>query len=261
MQVGAPPHIALPLQRLLCSPFGEDRNISYYFNHAWPPRSPDPTPCDFRLFGFLKSKVHPHQPSSLASAKMFLPNLLPNAVNEKLKNLCKVLETKIYVQRHGHVSGVDFRNTFPSKLEEVPRFALQLPAMVMSTGDGLGSAVDVEVVDLHSVAPNFKEYKTNPEVRVVEGCGGVLRNASYWFISLSIMPPGVMVCGGIMFGPWTSFSHLTNNLTADQYAAQVVLPVICHFGRPATTHYSSNNMLPYIARRVLISLKGINSFS
>ncbi|GFY66462.1 uncharacterized protein TNIN_101191, partial [Trichonephila inaurata madagascariensis] len=62
----------------------------------------------------------------------------------------------------GRASGIIFHNTFPSKIEEVPRFALQLPEMVKKTGDGKGSAVDVEVVDLHTVAPNFKEYKTNP---------------------------------------------------------------------------------------------------
>ncbi|PRD36576.1 UNVERIFIED_CONTAM: hypothetical protein NCL1_08277 [Trichonephila clavipes] len=118
----------------------------------------------------LSFKVQPMKPEYLAEVRNAIDSHLGQSgtideyLTEKLKNLCKVLETKIYVQRQGHVSGIDFRNTFPSKLEEVPRFALQLPAMVMSTGDGLGSAVDVEVVDLHSVAPNFKEYKTNPHL-------------------------------------------------------------------------------------------------
>ncbi|GFX41808.1 uncharacterized protein TNCV_389211 [Trichonephila clavipes] len=72
MQDGAPSHIALPLQSLIRSPFGDDRIISHYFNYAWPPRSPDLTPCDFRLWVFLRSKVYRHQPASLASARIFL---------------------------------------------------------------------------------------------------------------------------------------------------------------------------------------------
>ncbi|PRD33585.1 UNVERIFIED_CONTAM: hypothetical protein NCL1_17226 [Trichonephila clavipes] len=46
-QEGAPPHIALHVQRLLRSAFGDARIISRYFNHAWPPRSPDLTIVNF----------------------------------------------------------------------------------------------------------------------------------------------------------------------------------------------------------------------
>ncbi|GFV61245.1 uncharacterized protein TNCV_500371 [Trichonephila clavipes] len=41
MQDGAPPHIALPMKRLLRSTSGEDCIISRYFNHLWTPTSPD----------------------------------------------------------------------------------------------------------------------------------------------------------------------------------------------------------------------------
>lgn len=99
MQDGAPPHIALPVQRLLRSTFGEDRIISRCFNHAWPPRSPDLTPCDFWLWGFLKSKVYRDQPASLAALKdairqnvsAITQEMLLNAVNGVVTRLTAVL--------------------------------------------------------------------------------------------------------------------------------------------------------------------------
>lgn len=35
----------------------------------WPPRSPDLTPMDFFLWGYLKSKVYTNKPTSLAHLK------------------------------------------------------------------------------------------------------------------------------------------------------------------------------------------------
>ncbi|KFM73374.1 hypothetical protein X975_20478, partial [Stegodyphus mimosarum] len=45
------------------------RVISRYFPTAWPPRSPDLTPCDFWLWGYLKSKVYQGVVQSLAMLK------------------------------------------------------------------------------------------------------------------------------------------------------------------------------------------------
>ncbi|GFQ83188.1 uncharacterized protein TNCT_100171 [Trichonephila clavata] len=99
MQNGAPPHIALPLQRLLRSTFGEDPIINHYFNHAWPPISLDLTPCDFWLWGFLKSKVYRDQPASPAALKdairqnvsAITQEMLLNAVNGVVTRLPAVL--------------------------------------------------------------------------------------------------------------------------------------------------------------------------
>lgn len=43
--------------------------ISLRGDIAWPPRSPDLTPCDFFLWGYLKSKVYQHRPQSLEALK------------------------------------------------------------------------------------------------------------------------------------------------------------------------------------------------
>ena len=37
--------------------FGANRVIALGHNIEWPPRSPDLTPCDFFLWGYLKNKV------------------------------------------------------------------------------------------------------------------------------------------------------------------------------------------------------------
>ncbi|GFW42081.1 uncharacterized protein TNCV_1905391 [Trichonephila clavipes] len=55
MQDGAPPHIARRVKDLLRKSFGDDRVLSRHFHHAWPPRSPDLSPCDYWLWGYLKS--------------------------------------------------------------------------------------------------------------------------------------------------------------------------------------------------------------
>ena len=41
----------------------KNRIIGFGFEREWPPRTPDLTPCDFFLWGHLKSKVYstPHQ--------------------------------------------------------------------------------------------------------------------------------------------------------------------------------------------------------
>jgi hypothetical protein len=38
-------------------------------NGGWPPRSPDLTPCDFFLWGYLKAKVYEQRPQTLEALK------------------------------------------------------------------------------------------------------------------------------------------------------------------------------------------------
>ncbi|GFS78502.1 uncharacterized protein TNCV_3147551 [Trichonephila clavipes] len=49
--------------------FGEDRIVSRLCRYPWPPRSPDLTPADFWLWGYLKSPVYLSGPSSLSELK------------------------------------------------------------------------------------------------------------------------------------------------------------------------------------------------
>ncbi|UYV65420.1 hypothetical protein LAZ67_3004314 [Cordylochernes scorpioides] len=69
MKDGGPPHISRGAKQLLKDTFGENRVISRHFIYQWPPRSPDLTPCDFCLWGYIKSCVYRCWPTTLAMLK------------------------------------------------------------------------------------------------------------------------------------------------------------------------------------------------
>ncbi|GFW50589.1 uncharacterized protein TNCV_2888911 [Trichonephila clavipes] len=69
IQDGATSHTANPVKTFLIQTFGEDRIVSRRFRYPWPPRSPDLTPADFWLWGYLKSRVYLSGPSSLPELK------------------------------------------------------------------------------------------------------------------------------------------------------------------------------------------------
>ncbi|GFW83241.1 uncharacterized protein TNCV_2508811 [Trichonephila clavipes] len=58
MQDGATSYTANPVKAFLIQTFGEDRIVSRRCRYPWPPRSPDLTPADFWLWGYLKSRVY-----------------------------------------------------------------------------------------------------------------------------------------------------------------------------------------------------------
>ena len=58
-QDGASPHTSKETRLLLQQCFGA-QVISKDFEHEWPPRSPDLTPCDFYLWGAVKDLVYMH---------------------------------------------------------------------------------------------------------------------------------------------------------------------------------------------------------
>ncbi|GFV31619.1 DUF4817 domain-containing protein [Trichonephila clavipes] len=69
MQDRATSHTANPVKVFLIQTFGEDRIVSRRCRYPWPPRSPDLTPADFWLWGYLKSRVYLSGPSSLSELK------------------------------------------------------------------------------------------------------------------------------------------------------------------------------------------------
>ena len=68
IQDGALCHRAIAVRHLLTDVFN---NGIIALNHAieWPPRSPDLTPCDFFLWGHLKSKVYSTSPANTEDLK------------------------------------------------------------------------------------------------------------------------------------------------------------------------------------------------
>jgi hypothetical protein len=65
MQDGAPPHWAIPVRNWLTLTFPGRWIGRGSPNMFWPPNSPDLTPCDFFLWGYLKSRVYHTQPADL----------------------------------------------------------------------------------------------------------------------------------------------------------------------------------------------------
>ena len=65
-QDGTPAHRRIVVMERLQQLF-LDRIISLGRDHEWPPKSPDLTPLEFFVWGYLKSKVCLTQPANLAS--------------------------------------------------------------------------------------------------------------------------------------------------------------------------------------------------
>ena len=86
MQDGAPPHIGLRVQQFLRQHFTNDRLISRAFPTTWPPRSPDLTPCDFWLWGYLKNLVYRGSLVTLADLKDSITLHVRNISNDQLRS-------------------------------------------------------------------------------------------------------------------------------------------------------------------------------
>ncbi|UYV65592.1 hypothetical protein LAZ67_3004791 [Cordylochernes scorpioides] len=119
------------MEDLLISPavpnkdtFGADRVISRHFIHQWPPRSPDLTPCDFWLWGYIKSRVYRCRPTTLAMLKASIrwhvlsisTNILFNAVHSVIYRLQAVFENE---GRHIE-QGLDFSRVVPGLMNQHP---------------------------------------------------------------------------------------------------------------------------------------------
>ena len=67
-QDGASPHTARNVVAWLEETFGENF-ISFKTGNVWPPHSPDLSPLDFYLWGYLKDRVYTPPPETLAELK------------------------------------------------------------------------------------------------------------------------------------------------------------------------------------------------
>jgi hypothetical protein len=84
MQDGARPHTANKVQDWLKSKFG-DRFLD---KTKWPARSPDLNPCDYFLWGHLKSKIYGKMPKTIKE--------LREKIEFELKNISSLILTKVF---------------------------------------------------------------------------------------------------------------------------------------------------------------------
>lgn len=68
-QDGAPAHQLIAVRNRLLETF-ERRVIALHLPVEWPPRSPDLTPCDYFLWGYLKDKVYRTPPQDINDLRM-----------------------------------------------------------------------------------------------------------------------------------------------------------------------------------------------
>ena len=82
-QNGAPAHNALETREWLEEFFP---NHIVALNHAveWPPRSPDLSPCDFFLLGYVKSKVYVSPPTSIDDLKTKIAREIRDVKNDPM---------------------------------------------------------------------------------------------------------------------------------------------------------------------------------
>jgi len=98
----APSHTAKKVQNYLRSKFGE----KFIDKKRWPPRSPDLNPCDFYLWGYLKSKVYNPLPNSLEELKMNIEREIKIISKEELKRVFLNFEKRCYFliqAKGGHI--------------------------------------------------------------------------------------------------------------------------------------------------------------
>jgi hypothetical protein len=93
-QDGAPPHWALIVRDYLRDVFG-DKWIGRGGPIAWPARSPDLTPCDFFLWGHLKSLVYKDRPASLAALREKIIACFEKITEIQCKNACLSVKKRL----------------------------------------------------------------------------------------------------------------------------------------------------------------------
>ena len=108
-QDGPPAHRHLKVRDRLNETFGENRVVGLGHNVEWPPRSPDLTPCDFFMRGYLKDKVF-SRPLNIQQLRQQIINEFnilrqqPNRIRRAMRDMHR--QTFLCVQRNGgHVEG------------------------------------------------------------------------------------------------------------------------------------------------------------
>lgn len=97
-QDGAPPHWALEVRRTLDNTFPA-RWIGRGGPIAWPPRSPDLTPLDFFLWGFVKDKVYRTRVIDLDDLKARIRAAIASVDIDMLRRVWTELEFRLDVVR------------------------------------------------------------------------------------------------------------------------------------------------------------------
>lgn len=90
-------------------------SISRGGNINWPPRSPDLTPMDFFLWGYLKSKVYVNKPTSLAQLRENIRHEMAAITESTCRAVMRNFAVRLneYRERDGlHLDDIILRSKF-----------------------------------------------------------------------------------------------------------------------------------------------------
>jgi hypothetical protein len=94
MQDGARPHIVRGVRTFLTTKFGTN-TIGQYLNTHWPARSPDLTPCDFFLWGYVKDQLYQRYPiTGRQQLKDHLVDIIQNINPDFLARSCRSVKKR-----------------------------------------------------------------------------------------------------------------------------------------------------------------------
>ena len=71
------------------------RVISLRGKVVWPARSPDLSPCDFFLWGFLKAKVYEHRPTTIPALKQAIADEIKRIPHEVIHKVMKNFRSRL----------------------------------------------------------------------------------------------------------------------------------------------------------------------
>lgn len=91
---GAPAHFATNVRHYLDRKF-DNKWIGRGGPVAWPPRSPDLTPMDFFLWGYVKSVVYKNQPTTVDNMKQKIRDAFQTITPNMLSNVRKSFEKRV----------------------------------------------------------------------------------------------------------------------------------------------------------------------
>jgi hypothetical protein len=92
-QDGATPHTANRVMQKLKEKFGT-KVIS---KGLWPPRSPDLSPCDFFLWGFLKDRVYTHHPKNIEELRFLIEEKFLSVDMNMLQNVSENFLSRLHL--------------------------------------------------------------------------------------------------------------------------------------------------------------------
>ena len=106
-QDGAPPHYALEVRKFLNDNFPGQWIGRGSETIAWPPRSPDLTPLDFFLWGFVKDQVYSTPVADLDDLKLRINLALQNVTINMLRNSWREVDNRLDICRATNGSHVE----------------------------------------------------------------------------------------------------------------------------------------------------------